>query len=36
VDQASRAVVDQIGSTATGSMDRPVQDITINSVTVTE
>jgi len=36
VDQASRAVVDTIGTTATGSMDRPVQDITINSVTVTE
>jgi len=36
VDQASRAVVDTIGSTATGSMDRPVQEITINSVTVTE
>jgi peptidyl-prolyl cis-trans isomerase A (cyclophilin A) len=36
VDQASRAVVDKIGSTATGRMDRPVEDITITSVTVTE
>jgi peptidyl-prolyl cis-trans isomerase A (cyclophilin A) len=36
VDQASRAVVDKIGSTATGAMDRPVEDITINSVTVSE
>ncbi|MCK6210359.1 peptidylprolyl isomerase [Georgenia sp. EYE_87] len=36
VDQASRAVVDKIGSTDTGAMDRPVEDITINSVTVTE
>jgi peptidyl-prolyl cis-trans isomerase A (cyclophilin A) len=36
VDQASRAVVDKIGSTATGAMDRPVEEITINSVTVTE
>ena len=36
VDQASRAVVDKIGSTDTGAMDRPVEDITISSVTVTE
>ena len=36
VDAASRAVVDTIGSTATGRMDRPVEDIVINSVTVSE
>lgn len=35
-DAASRAVVDQIGATPTGAMDRPVEDITITSVTVTE
>ncbi|WP_127128604.1 peptidylprolyl isomerase [Georgenia sp. SYP-B2076] len=36
VDPASRAVVDVIGATATGRNDRPVEDITINSVTVSE
>ncbi len=36
VDAASRAVVDKIGATATGRNDRPVEDITITSVTVTE
>ncbi|HLT09418.1 peptidylprolyl isomerase [Georgenia deserti] len=35
-DDASRAVVDQIGSTETGRNDRPVEDITITSVTVSE
>ena len=33
-DADSRAVVDAIATTATGRNDRPVQDITINSVTV--
>ncbi|MFD1505916.1 peptidylprolyl isomerase [Georgenia yuyongxinii] len=36
VDTASRAVVDAIGAAATGRNDRPVEDIVINSVTVTE
>ncbi|TRW43036.1 peptidylprolyl isomerase [Georgenia yuyongxinii] len=36
VDTASRAVVDAIGATATGRNDRPVEDIVINAVTVTE
>ncbi|MPV38923.1 peptidylprolyl isomerase [Georgenia subflava] len=36
VDNASRKVVDTIGTTATGRNDRPVEDITINSVTVSE
>ena len=35
-DAASRAVVDKIGTTATGRNDRPVEDIAITSVTVTE
>jgi peptidyl-prolyl cis-trans isomerase A (cyclophilin A) len=35
-DADSRAVVDAIGSTKTGSGDRPVVDVTINSVTVSE
>ncbi|MDD9207208.1 peptidylprolyl isomerase [Georgenia sp. 10Sc9-8] len=35
-DAASRAVVDQISATPTGAMDRPVEDITITSVTVSE
>jgi peptidyl-prolyl cis-trans isomerase A (cyclophilin A) len=33
-DDESRAVVDAIGAVATGAQDRPVQDITITSVTV--
>ncbi len=35
-DDASRAVVDAIATTQTGPGDRPVQDVTITSVTVTE
>ena len=33
-DAESRAVVDAIATTATGPGDRPVQDVTINSVTI--
>jgi peptidyl-prolyl cis-trans isomerase A (cyclophilin A) len=33
-DAESRAVVDSIGTTRTGAGDRPVDDITINSVTI--
>lgn len=33
-DADSRAVVDAIGKTRTGAQDRPVSDITINSVTI--
>lgn len=33
-DADSRAVVDKIATTATGPGDRPLQDVTINSVTV--
>lgn len=33
-DAPSRAVVDAIASTPTGPMDRPVQDVTINSVSI--
>ena len=33
-DAESRAVVDAIGATKTGPGDKPVQDVTINSVTV--
>ena len=35
-DAASRAVVDSINTTPTGRGDRPVTDIVINSVTVTD
>jgi len=35
-DQDSRAVVDSIAATKTGGGDRPVQDVTVNSVTVEE
>ncbi|MDQ1745305.1 MAG: peptidyl-prolyl cis-trans isomerase [Pseudonocardiales bacterium] len=35
-DADSRAVVDAIGTTRTGAADRPVTDITINSVDVTD
>ncbi|MEE6272012.1 peptidylprolyl isomerase [Georgenia wangjunii] len=34
-DAASRAVVDTIGTTRTGANDRPVEDVTIRSITVT-
>ena len=33
-DQASRDVVDAIGTTATGAMDRPVDAVVIESVTI--
>ena len=33
-DDASRAVVDSIATTRTGAADRPVEDVTITSVTV--
>jgi len=33
-DEESRAVVDAIGTTKTGAMDRPVTDVVINSITV--
>lgn len=33
-DDASRAVVDSIAATPTGAMDRPVQDVTLSSVTI--
>lgn len=35
-DQASKDVVDAIATTATGRNDRPVQDVVIESVTVTD
>jgi len=35
-DGASRAVVDQIGTTPTGRGDRPVEDIVISSITITD
>ena len=35
-DEASQKVVDAIETTKTGSMDRPVEAIKINSVTITE
>jgi peptidyl-prolyl cis-trans isomerase A (cyclophilin A) len=33
-DADSRAVVDRIATTRTGAQDRPVEDVTINSVTI--
>ena len=33
-DAESRAVVDKIATTKTGAQDRPVEDVTINSVTI--
>lgn len=33
-DEASRKVVDELSKVATGRMDRPVEDVVINSVTV--
>jgi peptidyl-prolyl cis-trans isomerase A (cyclophilin A) len=35
-DADSRAVVDAIGKTRTGAADRPLTDVTINSVTITD
>ncbi|MBO3130469.1 peptidylprolyl isomerase [Dermatophilus congolensis] len=35
-DQESRDVVDAIAATQTGAQDRPTEDITIQSVTITE
>ena len=35
-DQASRDVVDAIGSVATGRGDKPVEPVVIESVTITE
>jgi len=35
-DQGSRDVVDKIATTATGRMDRPTEDVVIESVTVEE
>ncbi len=35
-DGPSRQVVDRIAATPTGRMDRPVQDVVINSVTIEE
>lgn len=35
-DEAGRKVVDSIATTATGPGDRPVQDVTINSITIEE
>lgn len=35
-DEASQAVVDAIESVPTGAMDRPVEDVTITGVTITE
>jgi len=34
-DQSSRDVVDAIAKVATGANDRPVQDVTISSITIT-
>ena len=34
VDEVSRKVVDQIGATATGAQDRPMDDVVIESVTI--
>ncbi len=36
VDEASRAVVDKIATTPTGAMDRPIEDVVINTITVAE
>lgn len=33
-DEASQKVVDVIATTATGAMDRPVEDVVINSITI--
>jgi peptidyl-prolyl cis-trans isomerase A (cyclophilin A) len=35
-DAESRAVIDAIGKTRTGAADRPVADITINAVTISD
>ena len=36
IDDASKAVVDEIAEVRTGAMDRPVEDVVIESVTITE
>ncbi|MDO4889054.1 MAG: peptidylprolyl isomerase [Actinomycetaceae bacterium] len=36
VDDASKAVVDEIAAVATGPGDRPIEDVVINSITVTQ
>lgn len=36
VDEASKAVVDKIAAVPTGAMDRPVEDVVINSITVVD
>lgn len=36
VDDASKAVVDAIEGVATGAMDRPVEDVVMTSITITE
>lgn len=33
-DEASQKVVDAIATTSTGAMDRPVEDVVINSITI--
>ena len=35
-DEASKKVVDEIANVQTGRMDRPVEDVVINSVTVSD
>ena len=35
-DASSRAVVDQIAATPTGAQDRPVEDVVIHSIEITE
>jgi peptidyl-prolyl cis-trans isomerase A (cyclophilin A) len=35
-DAASREVVDAIATTSVGAMDRPVEDVVIETITVTE
>jgi peptidyl-prolyl cis-trans isomerase A (cyclophilin A) len=35
-DEASRAVVDAIATTRTGRMDRPVEPVVMESVTIEE
>ena len=36
VDEKSKAVVDEIGLAPTGRADRPVDDVVIESISVTE
>ncbi len=35
-DQESRDVVDKIAAVQTGNMDKPVKDVVINSIEITE